>query len=57
MYQTEPDIQDDFPGILVVIYIVNWVAWFRVMNDFWLSLAIASIIYVLGLLAYGLYKL
>ena len=57
MYQTEPDIEDDFPTIMVLVYILNWVAWYRVLESFWLSLIVGSIVYLIGLLAYGIYKL
>jgi len=49
-------IQYDFPLISVLIYIINWVAWYRVLNDFWLSLIIANIVYLSGIIIYVIFK-
>lgn len=49
-------IKDDFPSILFLIYIINWVAWYRVMNDFWLSLLVGTGSYLIGWAIYGIIK-
>lgn len=47
-------IQDDFPTILVILYLLIMLLFYRITNNFWLSLGISSVIY---LIAYLMYKL
>ncbi len=51
-----PDIYDDFPTIFILVFFVNWFAWYRILEQFWLSLLIASIIYFLGYIIYIIAK-
>ena len=47
-------IQDDFPTILVIIYLLIMILFYRITNNFWLSFGFSSVIY---LIAYLMYKL
>jgi hypothetical protein len=49
-------IKDDFPIILTLIYIINWIAWYRLMEDFWLSLLVGTFFYLIGWGIYGIIK-
>ena len=47
-------IQDDFPTILVILYLLIMILFYRITNNFWLSFGFSSVIY---LIAYLMYKL
>jgi cell division protein FtsW (lipid II flippase) len=47
-------IQDDFPTILVILYLLIMILFYRITNNFWLSFSFSSVIY---LIAYLMYKL
>ena len=47
-------IQDDFPTILVILYLLIMLLFYRITNNFWLSFSFSSVIY---LIAYLMYKL
>ncbi len=50
---TEGNEQDDFPLILMIVYIIIMFLFYRFSNNFWLSLGLASVIY---LMTYIIYK-
>jgi len=45
-------IKDDFPGIMIIVFFINWMAWMKVTEDFWFSLLMGIITYSLGWLIY-----
>jgi len=47
-------IQDDFPTILVILYLLIMILFYRITNNFGLSFSFSSVIY---LIAYLMYKL
>ncbi len=51
---TEGNEQDDFPLILMIVYIIIMLLFYRITNNFWLSFGFSSVIY---LIAYLMYKL
>ena len=53
---TEGNEQDDFPLILMIVYIVIMFLFYRFSNNFWLSFSLASIIYSITYIIYKVWK-
>jgi hypothetical protein len=48
-------IQDDFPTILVILYLLIMLLFYRITNNFWLSFSFSSVIYLITYLMYKLW--
>lgn len=48
-------IQDDFPTILVILYLLIMILFYRITNNFWLSFSFSSVIYLITYLMYKLW--
>ena len=56
MYETEPQLDGDIPIILMMVAVTVWLAFYRATNNFWLSVIMTVIIYLVTFIGYLIYK-
>lgn len=47
MYESE-EYEGDIIGLLILLYIVNWIVWYRVLGLFWQSVLVANVVFLIG---------